>query len=85
MNYRVVWPKETLDELAAAWLAAADRDAVTAASHEIDQALGQDPYACGFRRNSSVNRTLVDYPLGVEYEIIEDDKKVHVVRVWSVV
>lgn len=39
----------------------------------------------GFSRNSSVNRTAIDLPLGIDYEIIEDDKLVRVLRVWSLV
>jgi hypothetical protein len=35
--------------------------------------------------NSSVNRTAIDLPLGIDYEIIADDKKVRVHRVWSLV
>lgn len=36
-------------------------------------------------RNSSVNRTAIELPLGIDYEIIEDDKAVRILRVWSVV
>lgn len=85
MNHAVDWTEDALDELAAVWTAAADRGAVTAASHRLDQDLARDPYAVGFPRNSSVNRTATGYPLGIDYEIIEDDKKVRVLRVWSLV
>ena len=85
MNYSVQWTEDALDELADVWLAAAERNAVTAASHRLDQDLANDPYAIGFPRNSSVNRTAVDPPLGIDYEIIEDDKKVRVLRVWSLI
>jgi hypothetical protein len=37
----------------------------------------------GESRDSSVNRTAFDRPLGIEFEVIEDDKKVRVLRVWS--
>jgi hypothetical protein len=83
MNYAVHWTEAALNELAAAWTAATDRNAVTAASHRLDLDLAADPFAIGLARNSSVNRTAVDLPLGVDYEIIEDDKTVRVVRVWS--
>ena len=85
MNYAVDWSQHALDELAAVWLAAADRNAVTASSHRLESAIGNDPYTESFERNSSVNRTAIDLPLGLDYEIIEDDKKVRILRVWSLV
>jgi hypothetical protein len=51
----------------------------------LDQDLANDPFARGVRRNASVNRTATELPLGIDYEIIEDDKKVRVLRVWSLV
>ncbi len=85
MNYAVTWTPGAEQELAAVWLAAADRGAVAASSHRLDQDLANDPYARGVPRNSSVNRTATDLPLGIDYEIIEDDKKVRILRVWSLV
>lgn len=85
MSYQVIWPRETFEELADAWLNAPDRDAVTSASHRLDQALASNPFACGFYRDSPVNRTAIEFPLGIEFEIIEDDKQVRVLRVWSLV
>lgn len=67
------------------WLAAADRNAVTVAAHLIEQELATHPFAIGVPRNASVNRTAYEPPLGVDYEVIEDDKLVRVVRVWSLV
>ena len=85
MNYTVIWLPAPESQLAAAWLAAPDRNAVAAASYQLDQNLAVDPFARGFARDSSVNRTAIEYPLGIEYEIIEDDKLVRVLRVWSMV
>lgn len=85
MNYRVEWPDDPLDELANVWTVAPDRNAVTAAAHQIEQDLARAPYARGFLIGSPQTRTTVEYPLGIDYEIIEDDKKVRILRVWSVV
>jgi len=85
MSYTVIWVPVAENRLADTWLAAPDRAAVTRAAHLIDQDLAHNPYARGFPRNASVNRTAVEYPLGVEYEIIEDDKTVRVLTVWSLV
>jgi hypothetical protein len=83
MNYTVIWEPHAENDLTRAWLAAADQLAVTQAAHRLDLALARHPFAIGRPRNSSVNRTAVDLPLGDDYEIIEDDKTVRVVRVWS--
>jgi hypothetical protein len=84
MNYSVHRTDDALDELAAVWMAASDRNAVTTASHRLELDLAREPFTRGVRRNSSVNRTATDLPLGVDYEIIEDDKKVRVICVWAI-
>lgn len=83
MSYSVEWSRTALRQLAATWLAAPDRGAVTSASHRLERALASGPYAVGLPRGSSVNRTAIDLPLGIEYEIIEDNKKVRVIGAWS--
>lgn len=83
MKYATTWTPEAENGLAEAWLHAPDRDAITAASHRLDRALSILPLTLGIPRKSSVNRIAVDLPLGIEFEIIEDDKKVRVLRVWS--
>lgn len=84
MNYTVIWEPPAEDDLSAAWLAAADQRAVTDAAHRLDMALERHPLAIGLPRNSSVNRTAVDLPLGIDYEVIEDDKTVRVIRAWLI-
>ena len=85
MNYTVTWTPTAEQELAAVWLGSSERNAVTTASHRLDHDLARDPFGRGLPRNSSVNRTATDLPLGIDFEIIEDDKKVRVLRVWSLV
>lgn len=85
MNYTVTRTPDAEQALAMVWLAAADRNAVPTASHRLDQDLANNPFARGVPRNVSVNRTATDLPLGIDYEIIEDDKRVRVLRVWSLV
>jgi hypothetical protein len=85
MNFAIDWTADALNELAAVWNVAADQAAVTQASHRLELALARHPFAIGVDRDSSVNRTAVDLPLGIDYEIIEDDKTVRIIRVWSVV
>ncbi len=85
MNYSVVWVPSTEQELAATWLAAADRNAVTAASHALDRDLAQDPHGRGIPRRGTPGYIAVELPLGVEYEVVEADKTVRVLHVWSLV
>src|SRR5688572_26500307 len=66
MSYFGDWTDDALNGLAAAWAAATDRTAVTQASHRLDLALIRHPFAIGLPRNSSVNRTAVELPLGVD-------------------
>lgn len=84
MRYTVDWTRDALRQLADIWTNATDRTAVTAASHRLDNELMRDPKNLGESRNASVNRTTLAMPLGIEFEVIEDDKKVRVVRVWAI-
>ena len=84
MNYTVIWEPRAENDLTNAWLAATDQLAVTNAAHRLDLALERHPLVIGLPRNSSVNRTAVDLPLGIDYEIIEDDKIVRVIRAWLI-
>ncbi len=46
-HYTVVWLRDAIDELGEIWLAAHDRNAVTAASAEIDRELASHAMAKG--------------------------------------
>lgn len=66
--YRVRWRRKALARLAAIWNAATDRNAVTAASHRIDQALIGDPHNHGESRPGH-RRIMFEQPLVVVYRI----------------
>jgi hypothetical protein len=83
MSYRVEWLRTALDQLAAVWVGADDRTAVTQASHAIEKELTRDPLRFGEARTSSVVRVAFQPPLGVEFEVIADDRRVRVLRVWA--
>mgnify|MGYP005859706681 CR=1 FL=1 len=85
MSYSVTWVRKALDQLAAIWLNPADRTAVTEAAHWLEQELRRRPLTLGESRTVSVVRIAHRDPLGIEFEVIEDDKKVRVLRVWSLV
>jgi len=84
MNYEVVWDANSEDELASAWLAFPDRNAVVRAADWLDRHLAADPLHLGTARSSSINRVAFRTPLGIEFEVVEDDKKVIVRGVWTV-
>jgi hypothetical protein len=83
MKYTVVWTPSAEQDLAAVWLNAANRNAVTSAAHTIDGLLGQDPETRGTLRFDSV-RTLLVPPLGVDFEVVEPDRIVYVLTIWDV-
>lgn len=76
--YRIVWTPTAESELAALWLAAPDRKAVTSAAHDIEQHLRIRPLLVGESRESSVNRVVVHPPLILLFDVIEDDKLVYI-------
>jgi len=84
VTYEVVWTPDAERDLTAIWLVAADRQAVTTASHRIEQELGRSPLTFGKPRTSGVNRVAVVAPLGVTFEVIEDDKRVFVQSAFKV-
>ncbi len=84
MRYVVVWGPLTEEMLASAWLAATDRNAVTHAAAILASQLAHDPLRLGESRTSSVHRVAYYLPLGVEFEVVEDDKRVIVQGVFTV-
>ena len=81
MKYTVVWIPQAESELAALWLDGSIRAVVSAAAREIDRALRFDPQNVGEARDGGQRIHLVP-PLGVRFEISEDDRIVRVLRVW---
>jgi hypothetical protein len=79
--YHVAWHPQAQLELADAWLACSNRNAVTSSSNWLENQLGFQPLRFGRPVISSVHRRGSDGVLEVEFEIIEDDKKVIVLAV----
>ena len=74
---RVQWVLHARTLLAAAWLAASNRNAVTRAQHAIDQALANDPKTAGRELAEGLWRIEVS-PLVVFYEIDDTSNTVTV-------
>lgn len=84
MNYKVDWSPLAVEELAAMWLAATDKTGVSKASHNLELKLGTAPFLVGVPYGSSVRRLVLDSPIGMGFDIVEDDKKVIVQSCWLI-
>lgn len=82
MKYTVLWTPAAEQHLAAVWLDARDRSAITSAAGSIDDMLSEDAHCRGESRESTVRVTFVP-PLGVEFDVLDQDRIVYVLAVWS--
>jgi hypothetical protein len=82
--FSVVWTPDAENDLAAVWLAAANRAAVTATAHAVERDLQDDPLTVGESRESSVERVVFAEPLGIAFNVVVDDRTVYVTAVWSI-
>jgi hypothetical protein len=80
MNFAVDWEAEALSHLAAIWLQATDRQAVTAAEARIDHLLGTNPLGNGFPVSEGLYAIEV-YPLRAAFEVSVAKQRVSVVSV----
>jgi hypothetical protein len=73
--YRVAWLPSATEELASLWLLASSglRQAITAATHAVDQILQREPQDFGESREGNV-RIGHEEPLGLTFEIDEAEK-----------
>lgn len=81
--FRVEWLQSALDELALIWMSAntSQRQAITAASHDIDKQLPINPHEQGESRPNG-RRIQFFPPLGITYRADEENAVVVVVHVW---
>lgn len=84
MKYEVVWSPTAEQQLAGIWMAAPDPVLVTVSADWLEDRLTRDPLRLGDAMESSVHRTAYHAPLGIEFEVIEDDKRVLVHGVFAV-
>lgn len=79
MRYTVNWTEAAQDELAAIWLQASDRQAVTEAAHRIDLLLRADAHLRG--QECDGDRMLHVWPLMVFFAVVPSDSRVDVLSV----
>lgn len=84
MTYSVEWTELAESELAAVWLSARDQADLSMITYLVDRTLGMTPFKVGIPCRSSVHRMLKVIPLGLYYDIVEDDKKVIVQSCWLI-
>jgi hypothetical protein len=69
------------DDLAAIWLAASDRKAISDAANIMERQLRNDPLNAGEARDGNT-RILVVEPLAIYFDVIVDDCRVVVWQLW---
>lgn len=82
MKYTVIWLPNAEQELAALWLNAPDRGAVTKAAAVMDQLLEKEPENEGESRPNG-RRILFAAPLAAIYRVHSDKRQVDVLHVWQ--
>ena len=82
MNYSVIWVPSAEQELAAIWLAATDRNAVTRAAHLVEQRLQLDPANEGESRPKN-RRITFEAPISLVFSVHVQTRTVRVLRVRS--
>lgn len=83
MKWTVLWRPRAERQLARIWLEVGDRQAVRAAADSLDGQLSQSPMSAGESRSGNV-RVAFASPLGVELEVVEQDRIVYVLSVWRI-
>ena len=83
MSFTVHWTEAAIQMLAAIWLAAVDRNAITVANDEIDPVLREDADTVG-RLIFDTVRQYEHPPLGVQFEVVEADRIVYVLSCWLI-
>jgi hypothetical protein len=81
MRSTVEWLPSALQELAEIWADAADRAAITAASHAIDRLLERDPLGQGEGREGATRILFVE-PLVALDEVDGARRQVRVFDLW---
>jgi hypothetical protein len=81
MIWTVVWFDSAQNHLAELWMQAPDRPGVSAAANAMDQSLRSDPYQNSESRCGK-NRVMFVPPLGISFDVSDEDWLVTVLAVW---
>lgn len=83
MKYEVRWGPAAENELASLWLDSDDRQTITDAAMQIDELLAAFPQDRGESRFGDI-RILFVSPLGVLFQVDEQNRRVQVIAVWQI-
>jgi hypothetical protein len=81
--HSVEWSGPALNQLAAIWQSAPDRDAVRVAVAEIDRRLARDARTEGESREGDFRVTFCG-PLALRFEVDAQGSSVRIVNVWTI-
>jgi plasmid stabilization system protein ParE len=81
MKFTVVWKPAAERHLMEIWMCASDRNAVAKAADALDATLAVNADQQGESREEGTRVTFIE-PLGVDFEVSVDDRKVQVLAVW---
>jgi len=84
MRYSVLWTPTARRLLAQLWLNASNRNDVQRATDEIDRVLKSDPLNAGESRVVNI-RIIIEPPLAAYFDVDEQDRRVTIWRIWSIV
>ena len=81
MRYTVVWSAAAEQRLAAIWANAVHREVIADVANSLDRELARNPAVVGESRPNS-QRIAHCLPLGIRFQINENDRLVRVLTVW---
>lgn len=82
MTFTVVWAPAAEKELAAIWLAAKDRDRLTAMASVLESLLRVAPQLLGESRDDN-RRIILHGGLAIVYEVVLEDRLVRILALWA--
>jgi hypothetical protein len=82
--FRVEWLREAVGELAELWIEADSpfRQAITEATHALDQELQADPFRVSESREGDV-RISFSKPLAILFEVDPQQRIVWILHIWT--
>jgi len=83
MKWTVTWVASAQNQLADLWVTATDRGAIADASNALDSMLRLNPFGVGESRSNN-NRVAYLSPLGITYDVHDEDRIVKVLAVWQI-
>ena len=82
MNYLVLWVPGAEDAVTSMWLTSTNRNRLAALAAQADAILASSPEITGRNVFDTVYELVIEN-LGVEYEVVHDDRHVRVLNVWD--